>query len=185
MKLNDAFNGVNRCFLDTAPIIYYVEQNFSYFAIACSVFQRLRIGDFTAVTSPVTLAECLVVPCRQGLTQLKQDFVEVITAGKNTVFTPITAEVGQQAAELRVLYNLKLPDALQIAVAVVAELKKLYDVKFTYNSNAIEGNTLTQSETALVLETGITIGGKTLREHLEVIGHKDAIDYIETLTQLE
>ena len=66
---------------------------------------------------------------------------------------------------------------------VVAELKKLYDVRFTYNSNAIEGNTLTQSETALVLENGITIGGKTLREHLEVIGHKDAIDYIEQLAQ--
>lgn len=72
-----------------------------------------------------------------------------------------------------------------LPLTVVAELKKLYDVKFIYNSNAIEGNTLTQSETALVLETGITIGGKTLREHLEVIGHKDAIDYIETLTQLE
>jgi Fic family protein len=68
---------------------------------------------------------------------------------------------------------------------VVAELKKLYDVRFTYNSNAIEGNTLTQSETALVLETGITIGGKTLREHLEVIGHKDAIDYIEQLARQE
>jgi Fic family protein len=66
---------------------------------------------------------------------------------------------------------------------VVAELKKLYDVRFTYNSNAIEGNTLTQSETALVLESGITIGGKTLVEHLEVIGHKDAIDYIEQLAQ--
>ena len=66
---------------------------------------------------------------------------------------------------------------------VVAELKKLYDVRFTYNSNAIEGNTLTQSETELVLEMGITIGGKTLREHLEVIGHKDAIDYIEELAQ--
>jgi Fic family protein len=66
---------------------------------------------------------------------------------------------------------------------VLAEIKKIYDVRFTYNSNAIEGNTLTQSETALVLETGITIGGKTLREHLEVIGHKDAIDYIEQLVQ--
>lgn len=70
-----------------------------------------------------------------------------------------------------------------LPTTVVAELKKLYDVRFTYNSNAIEGNTLTQSETALVLETGITIGGKTLREHLEVIGHKDAIDYIEQLAQ--
>jgi Fic family protein len=66
---------------------------------------------------------------------------------------------------------------------IVAELKKLYDVRFTYNSNAIEGNTLTQSETELVLTKGITVGGKTLDEHLEVIGHKDAIDYIESLAQ--
>lgn len=65
--------------------------------------------------------------------------------------------------------------------AVVAELKKLYDVRFTYHSNAIEGNTLTQSETEMVLEHGVTIGGKTLAEHLEVIGHKEAIDYIEEL----
>lgn len=66
---------------------------------------------------------------------------------------------------------------------LVSELKKLYDVRFTYNSNAIEGNTLTQSETELVLTKGITIGGKTLDEHLEVIGHKEAITYIETLAQ--
>lgn len=72
-----------------------------------------------------------------------------------------------------------------LPASVVAELKKLYDVRFTYNSNAIEGNTLTQSETALILESGITIGGKTLKEHLEVVGHKDAIDYIETLAHQE
>jgi|GEM_PF-326703 len=66
---------------------------------------------------------------------------------------------------------------------IIAELKKLYDVRFTYNSNAIEGNTLTQSETELVLTKGITVGGKTLDEHLEVIGHKEAIDYIEGLAQ--
>jgi Fic family protein len=66
---------------------------------------------------------------------------------------------------------------------IVAELKKLYDVRFTYNSNAIEGNTLTQSETELVLTKGITVGGKTLDEHLEAIGHKEAIDYIECLAQ--
>lgn len=67
--------------------------------------------------------------------------------------------------------------------AVIAELKKLYDVQLTYHSNAIEGNTLSQSETELILTKGITIGGKTLDEHLEVIGHKDAIDYIEVLAQ--
>jgi Fic family protein len=70
-----------------------------------------------------------------------------------------------------------------LSTVLVEELKKLYDVQFTYNSNAIEGNTLSMSETELVLTTGITIGGKTLQEHLEVVGHKDAIDYIESLAQ--
>ena len=53
-----------------------------------------------------------------------------------------------------------------------------YDVELTYTSNAIEGNTLTRSETAIVLEKGITIGGKPLKDHLEAIGHKDALDYV-------
>ncbi|KAI3349492.1 Fic family protein [Clostridium botulinum] len=61
-------------------------------------------------------------------------------------------------------------------------LKKYFDVELTYNSNAIEGNTLTVTETKVILEDGITIGkGKTLREHLEVINHKEAIDYIDDI----
>ncbi|MBC8452651.1 MAG: Fic family protein [Spirochaetes bacterium] len=53
-------------------------------------------------------------------------------------------------------------------------------VEWTYNSNAIEGNTLTLSETKVVLE-GITIGGKSVVEHLETINHKEAILFIEKL----
>lgn len=61
-------------------------------------------------------------------------------------------------------------------------LKHYFDVELTYNSNAIEGNTLTITETKVILEDGITIGkGKSLREHLEVINHKEAIDYIEEI----
>jgi len=59
-------------------------------------------------------------------------------------------------------------------------LKQYFDVELTYNSNTIEGNTLTITETKVILEDGITIGkGKTLKEHLEVINHKEAIDYVE------
>lgn len=54
-------------------------------------------------------------------------------------------------------------------------------LQWTYNSNAIEGNTLTLRETKVVLEDGITIGGKTLREHFEVVNHKEAIFYIEDI----
>jgi len=72
-----------------------------------------------------------------------------------------------------------------LPAAMMAELKQLFDVRFTFNSNAIEGNTLSQSETQLVLERGVTVGGKSLVEHLEVVGHKEAIDYVEELAQQE
>ncbi len=62
-----------------------------------------------------------------------------------------------------------------LPAGVVVELKALFDVRFTFNSNAIEGNMLSQSETQLVLERGVTVGGKSLVEHLEVVGHKEAI----------
>ncbi|TVX98257.1 Fic family protein [Cohnella terricola] len=55
-------------------------------------------------------------------------------------------------------------------------------VNWTYNSNAIEGNTLTLSETKVVLE-GITIGGKTISEHLEALNHREAILYIEEIVK--
>lgn len=55
-------------------------------------------------------------------------------------------------------------------------------VNWTYHSNAIEGNTLTLSETKVALE-GITVGGKTIKEHLEAINHKDAILYVEEIVK--
>lgn len=64
----------------------------------------------------------------------------------------------------------------------VERLKTEFLVEFTYNTNAIEGNTLTLQETAMVLE-GITIDKKPLKDHLEVIGHKDAFEYVLQLVQ--
>lgn len=64
------------------------------------------------------------------------------------------------------------------------EVKRLRDefiIENTYNSNAIEGNTLTLRETALILQEGITIAEKPVREHLEAIGHKDAFEYVISL----
>jgi excisionase family DNA binding protein len=63
----------------------------------------------------------------------------------------------------------------------LAKLQETFRVDLTYNSNAIEGNSLSLSETKLVLEEGITIGGKSMREHLEVTNHSKAIDFVESL----
>ena len=61
---------------------------------------------------------------------------------------------------------------------LVKNLEEWLDVELTYTSNAIEGNTLSRMETALVIEKGITVEGKSLQEHLEAINHKKALEYI-------
>ena len=62
-------------------------------------------------------------------------------------------------------------------------IRENFMINYTYNSNAIEGNTLTLAETAMVILEGITIDKKPLREHLEVVGHKDAFNYIIMLSK--
>lgn len=57
---------------------------------------------------------------------------------------------------------------------IVKTVTKALEIEYTYESNKIEGNTLTLQETALVIEKGLTVGGKTLNEHLEVINHTQA-----------
>lgn len=75
----------------------------------------------------------------------------------------------------------KLDAARPLPPELVNNLFEWFSIEFTYTSNAIEGNTLSMAETALVVEKGITIGGKTIREHLEAINHAQAIDFIKTL----
>ena len=60
-------------------------------------------------------------------------------------------------------------------------LQEWFDIEYTYTSNAIEGSTLNRLETALIVEKGITIGGKSLREHLEAVNHDKAIHFIRSL----
>ena len=70
-------------------------------------------------------------------------------------------------------------DALRpLSTGALAQLQAFYDVELTYTSNAIEGNTLTHRETAEVIEHGITVGGKPLRDHLEAVDHYDAVRWI-------
>jgi Fic family protein len=77
----------------------------------------------------------------------------------------------------------KLDSLRPLSEEQLQRLKSYFDIEFTYNSNAIEGNTLSFSETKLVVNEGLTIGGKTLSEHLEAINHKEAIDFIEELSK--
>ena len=59
---------------------------------------------------------------------------------------------------------------------VLQQIKEYYKIGFTYSSNAIEGNSLTESETKIIIEDGLTINGKPLKEHFEALGHGEAYD---------
>ncbi|MBI4792812.1 MAG: Fic family protein [Deltaproteobacteria bacterium] len=63
------------------------------------------------------------------------------------------------------------------------QLKEYYRIGLTYASNALEGNSLTETETKIVLEDGITVGGKPLRDHFEAIGHSEAFDLLYKLAK--
>lgn len=94
-------------------------------------------------------------------------------------------EIPEQYAELFASIDERKAELDRRRPLTTGELKRLQDeflVEFTYNSNAIEGNTLTLQETALALE-GVTIDKKPLKDHLEAVGHRDAFLYVVSLVR--
>jgi predicted nucleic acid-binding protein len=120
VSIAEHLQGVSKLFLDTAPIIYFVERNPQYLPYVRVVFEHIRDSLLTAVTSPVTLAECLVRPYRLGQTELQQEFIDLMTGIEGIEFVGIDQTLALQAAQIRARYNLQLPDAFQIAVALAA-----------------------------------------------------------------
>ncbi|RYF11545.1 MAG: Fic family protein [Flavobacteriales bacterium] len=79
----------------------------------------------------------------------------------------------------------KIDQSRPLPNAVLHKIREQLSLEWTYNSNSIEGNTLNLHETQLILEEGITIGGKSLREHFEVLNHEKAIGYLYGLVNTD
>lgn len=99
--------------------------------------------------------------------------------------TPLYPATDQLDALLAQVDDLKrsLDSFRPFDAAQIANLERALSYQYTYESNRIEGNTLTLQETTLILEQGVTIAGKSLREHLEVSGHAQAFDYVRQIAQ--
>jgi len=96
------------------------------------------------------------------------------------------AQIVKPALHRAIVQKWKLLDSMRpLPAAVLTNLRNVFRTEFTYNSNAIEGNTLTLRETQLVIEEGQTIRGKSLREIYEARNHPEAIEYVESLANEE
>ena len=95
---------------------------------------------------------------------------------------PLSKDLEEKRKELDRL-SAQWRKAKPLDVVQLQKLEQYFHTSYTYESNRIEGNTLSLQETHLVINEGITIGGKSVREHLEVINHREAIDLLYDLVE--
>jgi predicted nucleic acid-binding protein len=106
--------------LDTAPFIYYIEQNPACIDILGLFFEAVQRGEITLVTSIVTLVETLVLPVRRGDTKLADQYRNMLFDTDNITTILLSQEIAEEAAKLRALHNFRSLDAIQMATAIDA-----------------------------------------------------------------
>jgi predicted nucleic acid-binding protein len=105
--------------LDTAPLIYFIEENPTYLEVAKLFFEAMDRGDFTVVTSTVTLLEVLVHPLRSNNAELAEEYRDILLNSK-LMTVGVSSTIAEQAARLRAAHNIRTPDAIQISAALNA-----------------------------------------------------------------
>ena len=105
-------------FVDTSPLIYFVEQHPIYHPTCRAVFERIDTGDLSGVTTVITLTEVLTVPLRTGNTVIEKLYRDILLHSRNFSLLMIDTPIADRAAQLRALYKLRTADAIQIGAAL-------------------------------------------------------------------
>jgi predicted nucleic acid-binding protein len=109
--------------LDTAPLIYFIEESPVYARVVDPFFEALQHGEFAAVTSVMSLLEALVVPLQRGDTDLARKYRDILSKTRGLTTMSIFSSIAEEAAKLRASYNIRTPDAIQMATATSARAK--------------------------------------------------------------
>jgi predicted nucleic acid-binding protein len=130
--------------LDTAPLIYYIEENPTFLPRVDSFFDAMLRGDFEVVTSTMTITEVLVHPIRQNNVALAAAYRDILQNADHLRTVPFTADIAETAARLRAEHKLHTPDAIQAATAIA--------VKVDFLLTNDEGLAVLPNPTVLVLK---------------------------------
>ncbi len=106
--------------LDTPPFIYFIEEHSKYLSVVRPVFNAIAKGRLSGVTSALALLETLVQPYRVGNAPLAEQYEALLTRSYGLRLEAVTSPVLRAAAQLRAAHNLKTPDAIHIATALIA-----------------------------------------------------------------
>jgi predicted nucleic acid-binding protein len=120
VKIADALRGVSQLAFDTAPLVYFMENNPTYIVRMRSIMKQVASGHPVGTASFLVLAEVLVQPIRTNNKALVQQYESVLVKSSDFQLVPIGEAVSRKAAELRATYNLKTPDALHVASAITS-----------------------------------------------------------------
>lgn len=120
MYVSEIFEISDRLYFDTAPLIYYIERNKRYFEPMDAIVEHIESHSLTCVSAVITLTEVLVHPIREGAEDVEQKYRDILTQNAILQLMPVTIQVAELAARLRVNYNLRTPDALHMAAAIVS-----------------------------------------------------------------
>ncbi len=126
-------------FIDTAPLIYFIEGHSEYQSKLEKLFESNDAGEFQFITSTITLLEVLVKPLREGQYKIAEQYQQILNSASGIDIFDITTAISIKAATLRATHNLRTPDALQIATAIErqadyfftndAQLKTIKEIK--------------------------------------------------------
>jgi predicted nucleic acid-binding protein len=105
-------------FLDTAPLIYFIEGHSVYQPILFRLFEFNDKGGFSFVTSSVTLLEVLVKPLREGQKAIAEQYRDILSTAPGIELFDVTSAIAEGAAQLRAKYNVRTPDAIQLATCI-------------------------------------------------------------------
>ena len=123
--------------LDTMVFIYAFEEHSAYLPLLKNFFDVLEKGEIEAVTSTITITECLVHPYRKNDFSLAAQYMVLFRNFPHLSIIPLTDDIAERAAFLRARYNLKTPDAIQVATALVSGSRAF--LTNDENITAIEG----------------------------------------------
>lgn len=106
-------------FLDTAPLIYFMEGHSRYQNVLTQIFDLNDKGNFSFITTSITLLEVLVKPLREGKSLLVQQYRDILMKAPGIEVLDVSSVIAEKAALLRASYSLKTPDAIQLSTAIL------------------------------------------------------------------